>query len=244
MNFFKIIEGNTFAIRFIFLIQLIVVVSSYSFPPETTILTAECIREFGPMFTNHTCTKNNETISMKENRADGPNHISLEFECLNIKSEEIYEKLNFDKVYFESSTRLKVKIKSCPESFFPVLKTDILNRLPLNRLDLKLIGLNELPENVFESPNELWGIDISGNNLTQLPDDIFKNQTKLERLELDGNRLTTLSATIFERNTKLMHLDLGENELTSLMADIFKNQRQLDWLGLYNYHFWICNEMS
>lgn len=87
------------------------------------------------------------------------------------------------------------------------------NPLKYSTLDLKGLGLKELPESIGEFKN-LVLLYLDNNQLTGLPDAIG-NLTRLDTLSLPNNQLASLPDTIGNL-TALRYIDLGNNQLASL----------------------------
>lgn len=126
--------------------------------------------------------------------------------------------------------------KKKPISYEKALK----NPLKHSKLDLRGLGLKELPESIGQFKNltflilddnqltslpeaignltQLDWLSLKRNQLTDLPD-IIGNLTKLEYIDVESNKLTNLPNTIGNL-TALRYLKLGNNNLTSLPDNI------------------------
>ena len=102
----------------------------------------------------------------------------------------------------------------------------------LEQLAINRLGLEELPEDIFDGLSSLWRLSLSWNDLEELPADVFDGLSNLTNLYIEGNELTTLPADVFDGLGSLETLRLNDNELTTLPADVFEDLDSLKSLSL------------
>lgn len=103
----------------------------------------------------------------------------------------------------------------------------------LTHLYLSWNKIKELPVNIFNKLNQLNHIDLRGSGLNIIQIGLFNNLRSLQRLELNDNNLEQLPENIFEDLISLRELNLSNNKIQTLQPEIFDNLPNLDRLYLY-----------
>lgn len=88
----------------------------------------------------------------------------------------------------------------------------------MKKLDLRLNHITKLPENIFNTNQELTELWLHSNKLEAI-DSQFSNISKLETLSLGNNLIKNLSIDKMQGLDNLAGLFLDSNELTNLNAD-------------------------
>ena len=99
-----------------------------------------------------------------------------------------------------------------PRNIEDIYKLSAQEKSQITRLDLSIMGLTQIPDDIFDGFANLERIDLNNNQLTELPQSIG-NLTNLKWLTLSSNQLTELPQSIGNL-TNLEILLLGINKLT------------------------------
>ncbi len=88
-------------------------------------------------------------------------------------------------------------------------------------LDLSNLGIEELPEQIFDHLTNLQELKLFKNEISSLPRGIFDNLTELTELHLKDNKITQITRTQFTQQGKLQRLFLMGNPLPNNQAQNF-----------------------
>ena len=91
-------------------------------------------------------------------------------------------------------------------------------------LDLSGLGIETLPEDVFEGLDMLRELKLFKNNISELPEGIFKNTPNLTELHLKDNKISKLTKNHFAPISNLNRLFLLGNPLKPEQAKVFPNR--------------------
>lgn len=177
-------------------------------------------------FLSFNCAKSNERISMAENRptkSAKETRVYLEIKCEPVSSGRIFGSVNFGREKLSNITDIELIIQSCPLLAVTLIKNSIINHTKLTELKIIAKESTTLPQNIFESQENLKTLVLQKNMFTTLPDYIFEHQINLENLFLHENQLTVLLENIFESQINLKELYLLGNKLSTLPETIFRN---------------------
>lgn len=88
-------------------------------------------------------------------------------------------------------------------------------------LKLKKNKLKFLPDDIFDSLENLVKLSLSGNQLSTLNSKWFKNLAKLKTLSIGSNKIKELPTYAFKSLISLSYLKLDTNSLTTIGSESF-----------------------
>lgn len=101
-------------------------------------------------------------------------------------------------------------------------------------LDLMGLGIEEIPNNIFDNISELTHLYLSWNRISFLPSGIFDNLANLVHLDLRGSGIQEVSEGLFDELVYLERLELNDNNLEVIPDSLFKHLRGLKEINLSN----------
>lgn len=105
----------------------------------------------------------------------------------------------------------------------------------LKILILRDCGLKKLSKDDFVTLEELFEIQISGNEISSIDAGVFDELTLLKSLNLSENKIKVLPSKIFAMLRALVSLDLSKNSLTALKSDFLPSTNVIEnFLGNSN----------
>lgn len=121
-----------------------------------------------------------------------------------------------------------------PEMRLVELPPSLKLRLPyLEKIDLQLNDLNQIPIHFFSKMPNLREVNLSRNRLEEIPKQLFWHNRNLERVFLGENRIHSIEEGAFNHLRNLRVLDLHRNALTTLRPNLVKTL-DLDYFDLSN----------
>lgn len=95
-----------------------------------------------------------------------------------------------------------------------------------------ILGISNLPANIFDPLGDLEVLDLTNNRIENLPSRILKNQRELKSLTLTLNLLKNISKNSFIGAPNLENLDLSFNKIRKLEENVFADLPKLRTLDL------------
>ncbi|XP_008550475.1 protein toll isoform X2 [Microplitis demolitor] len=118
-------------------------------------------------------------------------------------------------------------ITTLPSGFFS-------NLTSLRKINIRSIGLNNLPEDLIWGSKNLTTFDLRKNHISTIPKNFFRDSQNLISLDISYNKLQNLSDDVFSSLSHLKSLDLSTNYITFLSESLLNGLSSLETLNLAN----------
>lgn len=121
------------------------------------------------------------------------------------------------------------------EEIHPNALTTLIN---LERINLRLNNLKEIPENLFHDNSKLLSLDLSHNHIEQIYPKTFSRLTQLESVNLTYNRLVEVDVNLFAVHNQLQKLWLNNNRLVAFKyREVERRLEKLKFISIADNKF-------
>ncbi len=108
-------------------------------------------------------------------------------------------------------------------------------------MSLRGSKINELPDGLFDSLEELVVLEIRVNEIEILQADTFKHNRKLKELSLETNKIRAIPGGFFNDFISLTELDLGNNSCIDKYYGKWNSQALIN-MTEFSDDFKVCNQ--